>query len=360
MRLEELSITNYKNIDSRNFLFKENVVCMVGDNGVGKSNILSSIYHLCFGKCFINSSSITNIKFGKKFYMIQGLFNKNNSQENLNFSYKKGKTKVFKRNGKLFKKISEHIGQFPLVMVSPYDNDLIYGGSIFRRNLIDGIISQTDKKFLADLISYKRILEQRNALLKMNYKNPKLDMGVLEIYDEKIIDLGNIIHEKRKLFTDIYKKIFRSYYLLISENKESVEINFKSQLNNNNYKDLIKDSLERDLIFQFTTQGPHKDDLELLLNGYQIKKFGSQGQQKSFLISLKLAQYEFLKKKLDIKPIVLLDDIFDKLDQKRVELIMQLIEEKYFGQIFITDTDKKRVSNAIETTNLSYKIHEIF
>ena len=147
---------------------------------------------------------------------------------------------------------------------------------------------------------------------------------------------------------------------LISENKESVEINFKSQLNNNNYKDLIKDSLERDLIFQFTTQGPHKDDLELLLNGYQIKKFGSQGQQKSLLISLKLAQYEFLKKKLDIKPIVLLDDIFDKLDQKRVELIMQLIEEKYFGQIFITDTDRKRVSNAIETTNLSHKIHEIF
>ena len=159
---------------------------------------------------------------------------------------------------------------------------------------------------------------------------------------------------------DIYKKIFKSYYVLISENKESVEINFKSQLNNNNYKDLIKDSLERDLIFQFTTQGPHKDDLELLLNGYQIKKFGSQGQQKSLLLSLKLAQYEFLKKKLDIKPIVLLDDIFDKLDQKRVELIMQLIEEKYFGQIFITDTDKKRVSNAIETTNLSYKIHEIF
>ena len=360
MRLEELSITNYKNIDSRNFLFKENVVCMVGDNGVGKSNILSSIYHLCFGKCFINSSSMSNIKFGRKFYMIQGLFNKNNSQENLNFSYKKGKTKVFKRNGKLFKKISEHIGQFPLVMVSPYDNDLIYGGSVFRRNLMDGIISQTDKKFLTDLISYKRILEQRNALLKMTYKKKKLDIGVLEIYDEKLIDLGNIIHEKRRLFTEIYKKIFKSYYFLISENKESVEINFKSQLNNNNYKDLIKDSLERDLIFQFTTQGPHKDDLELLLNGCQIKKFGSQGQQKSLLISLKLAQYEFLKKKLDIKPIVLLDDIFDKLDQKRVELIMQLIEEKYFGQIFITDTDKKRVSNAIKTTNLSYKIHEIF
>ena len=186
MRLEELSRTNYKNVDSRNFIFKENVVWIVGDNGVGKSNILSSIYHLCFGKCFINSHlyRILNLE---KFYMIQGLFNKNNSQENLNFSYKKGKTKVFKRNGKLFKKISEHIGQFPLVMVSPYDNDLIYGGSIFRRNLMDGIISQTDKKFLADLISYKRILEQRNALLKMNYKKPKLDMGVLEIYDEKLL-----------------------------------------------------------------------------------------------------------------------------------------------------------------------------
>ena len=359
MRLEELSITNYKNIDSKNFLFKEDIVCMVGDNGVGKSNILSSIYHLCFGKCFINSSSISNIKFGSKFYMIQGIFSKNNAQENLNFSYKKGETKVFKRNGKLFKKISEHIGQFPLVMVSPHDNDIIYGGSIYRRNLMDGIIGQTDKKFLKDLISYKKILLQRNALLKMNYKKSKLDAGVLEIYDENLIELGNIIHEKRRLFIEVYKKIFKSYYLLISENKESVEINFKSQLNNERYRDLIKKSLERDLLFQFTTQGPHKDDLEFLLNGSPIKKFGSQGQQKSLLISLKLAQYEFLKKKLDIQPIVLLDDIFDKLDQKRVELIMQLIEDKYFGQIFITDTDKKRVSNAIQTTNLSYKIHKI-
>ena len=191
----------------------------------------------------------------------------------------------------------------------------------------------------------------------MNYKKPKLDIGVLEMYDDKLIYLGNIIHEKRRLFTDIFKKIFKSYYLLISENKESVEINFKSQLNNN-YKDLIKDSLERDLIFQFTTQGPHKDDLELLLNGYQIKKFGSQGQQKSLLISLKLAQYEFLKK-LDIKPIVLLDDIFDKLDQKRVELIMQLIEKNILDKFLLQIQTEKSIKRN-KTTNLSHKIHEIF
>ena len=359
MRLEELSLTNYKNIDSKNFLFKENIICLVGDNGVGKSNILSSIYHLCFGKSFVNSSSVSNVKFGTNFYMIQGIFSKNNVEEKLNFSYKKGNTKIFKRNGKIFRKISEHIGQFPLVIVSPHDNDIIYGGSLFRRNLMDGIIGQTDKKFLKNLIGYKKILAQRNAFFKMNYQKSKLDFGVLEIYDERLIDMGNKIHEKRKSFLEIYTKIFKSYYLSISENKESVEIKFKSQLNNNNYRDLIKESLERDLLFQFTTQGPHKDDLEFLLNGFQIKKFGSQGQQKSLLISLKLAQYEFLKKYLGVKPLVLLDDIFDKLDQKRVELIMQLIEDNYFGQIFVTDTDKKRVFKALETTNLSYKIHEI-
>ena len=359
MKLEKLIITNYKNIDSKSFLFKDNINCMVGENGVGKSNILSSIYHLCFGKSFINSSSSSNIKFGSKFYMIQGIFWKKETREKLNFSYKKGNTKIFKRNGKLFKKISEHIGQFPLVIISPYDNDIIYGGSLFRRNLIDGIIGQADKKFLNDLISYKKNLLQRNALLKMNYRKNKLDVGILDIYNEQLINLGNIIYQKRKSFIKIYSKIFKSYYSSISENKESVEINFKSQLNNNDFKDLITQSFEKDLLFQFTTQGPHRDDLEFLLDGFQIKKFGSQGQQKSLLISLKLAQYEFLKKKLDVKPIVLMDDIFDKLDQKRVELIMQLIEEKYFGQIFITDTDEIRVSKAIETTKLSYKIHRI-
>ena len=291
--------------------------------------------------------------------MIQGIFWKKETREKLNFSYKKGNTKIFKRNGKLFKKISEHIGQFPLVIISPYDNDIIYGGSLFRRNLIDGIIGQADKKFLTDLISYKKNLLQRNALLKMNYRKNKLDVGILDIYNEQLINLGNIIYQKRKSFIKIYSKIFKSYYSSISENKESVEINFKSQLNNTDFKDLITQSFEKDLLFQFTTQGPHRDDLEFLLDGFQIKKFGSQGQQKSLLISLKLAQYEFLKKKLDVKPIVLMDDIFDKLDQKRVELIMQLIEEKYFGQIFITDTDEIRVSKAIETTKLSYKIHRI-
>ena len=359
MRLEKLSLTNYKNIESKNFVFKENIICLVGDNGVGKSNILSSIYHLCFGKSYVNPSSASNIKFGSKFYLIQGMFNKNNLQEKLSFSYKKGNSKIFKRNGKMYKNISEHIGQFPLVIVSPYDNDIINGGSLFRRNLMDGIIGQTDKIFLKDLIAYKKTLTQRNALLKMNYQKRNLDINVLEIYDESLINLGNIIHEKRKSFIETYLKIFKSIYLTISENKESVEVNYKSQLNNNDYRDLMKKSIEKDLLFQFTTQGPHKDDLEFLLNGFQIKKIGSQGQQKSLLVSLKLAQYEFLKKYLNIKPLVLLDDIFDKLDQKRVELIMQLIEDNYFGQIFITDTDKHRVLKAIKTTNLTHKVYEI-
>ena len=359
MRLEKLSLTNYKNIESKNFVFKESIICLVGDNGVGKSNILSSIYHLCFGKSFINPSSASNIKIGTKFYMIQGIFKKNNLQEKLNFSYKKGHTRIFKRNGKTYKNISEHIGQFPLVIVSPYDSDIINGGSLFRRNLIDGIIGQTDKNFLKDLIIYKKTLAQRNALLKMNHQKIKFDVNVLDIYDESLINLGNMIYEKRKSFIKTYSDIFKSIYLSISENKESVEINFKSQLNDNDYRDLIKKSIEKDLLFQFTTLGPHKDDLEILLNGFQIKKFGSQGQQKSLLVSLKLAQYEFLKKYLNVKPLVLLDDIFDKLDQKRVELIMQLIEDNYFGQIFITDTDKQRVLKAIKTTNLTHKVYEI-
>tara|TARA_B100001287_G_scaffold264830_1_gene257088 strand:+ start:253 stop:1332 length:1080 start_codon:yes stop_codon:yes gene_type:complete len=359
MRLEELSLTNYKNIDSRNFIFKESIICLVGENGVGKSNILNSIYHLCFGKSFVNNSSVSNIKFGTKFYMIQGIFSKNNLEEKLNFSHQEGNKRIFKRNGKLLKKISDHIGQFPLVLISPYDVDIINGGSLFRRNLMDSIIVQTDKKFLRELIDYNKILAQRNALLKINQKG-KLDHTILEIYDEKLIETGNIIYEKRKSFMKIYAEIFKSYYLSISDNKETVKINYKSQLEDNNFRDLVKKSLERDLRFQFTTKGPHKDDLDFLLNGFNLKKYASQGQQKSLLISLKLAQYEFLEKDLKLKPLILLDDIFDKLDQKRVELIMQLIEDNYFGQIFITDTDKNRVLKAIKTTKLSYKIHEIF
>ena len=258
----------------------------------------------------------------------------------------------------MFKKISEHIGKFPLVMVSPYDNDIIYGGSLFRRNLIDGIIGQIDRKFLIDLIIFKKTLAQRNALLKMNHHR-KIDKNILEIYDETLIESGSKIYKKRKTFLTDYLKIFKLYYLYISDNKESVEINLKSQLNKNKYRDLIKRSLEKDLILQFTTEGPHKDDLEFLLNGFQIKKFGSQGQQKTLLISLKLAQFGLLKKYLNVKPIVLLDDIFDKLDDKRVESIVRLVSEHNFGQIFITDTHKERTEDIIKKIDDSYKIFEI-
>ena len=359
MFLKELSLTNYKNFESLKFSFDTKIICFVGLNGVGKTNILDSIYHLSYTKSYFNPIPSQNIKHGETFFFISGRYMIHDKEENILVSLKKGDKKIIKRNNKLYKKFSDHIGKIPLVLISPDDRNLIIEGSETRRKFIDGIISQTDKEYLNNLIDYNKTLKQRNALLKMFYDNSESIRKTIDIYDRQLSSDAQKIYDKRREFLNEFIPIFKSRYKELSNDKENVEIKHSSDISpdQNLYK-LLKNSLEKDLKFQYTTKGIHKDDLNLNLDNFQIKKYGSQGQQKTFLIAMKLAQFDYLSK-LDSKPILLLDDIFDKLDDARVKQIINLVNQEKFNQIFISDTNKTRSENIIKKVNKSYKIFEI-
>lgn len=359
MFLKELSLTNYKNFESLKFSFDTKIICFVGLNGVGKTNILDSIYHLSYTKSYFNPIPSQNIKHGETFFFISGKYMIHDKEENILVSLKKGDKKIIKRNNKLYKKFSDHIGKIPLVLISPDDRNLIIEGSETRRKFIDGIISQTDKEYLNNLIDYNKTLKQRNALLKMFYDNSESIRKTIDIYDRQLSSDAQKIYDKRREFLNEFIPIFKSRYKELSNDKENVEIKHSSDISpdQNLYK-LLKNSLEKDLRFQYTTKGIHKDDLNLNLDNFPIKKYGSQGQQKTFLIAMKLAQFDYLSK-LDSKPILLLDDIFDKLDDARVKQIINLVNQEKFNQIFISDTNKTRSENIIKKVNKSYKIFEI-
>ena len=359
MFLKELSLTNYKNFESLKFSFDTKIICFVGLNGVGKTNILDSIYHLSYTKSYFNPIPSQNIKHGETFFFISGKYMIHDKEENILVSLKKGDKKIIKRNNKLYKKFSDHIGKIPLVLISPDDRNLIIEGSETRRKFIDGIISQTDKEYLNNLIDYNKTLKQRNALLKMFYDNSENIRKTIDIYDRQLSSDAQKIYDKRREFLNEFIPIFKSRYKELSNDKENVEIKHSSDISpdQNLYK-LLKNSLEKDLRFQYTTKGIHKDDLNLNLDNFPIKKYGSQGQQKTFLIAMKLAQFDYLSK-LDSKPILLLDDIFDKLDDSRVKQIINLVNQEKFNQIFISDTNKTRSENIIKKVNKSYKIFEI-
>lgn len=359
MFLKELSLTNYKNFESLKFSFDTKIICFVGLNGVGKTNILDSIYHLSYTKSYFNPIPSQNIKHGATFFFISGRYMIHDKEENILVSLKKGDKKIIKRNNKLYKKFSDHIGKIPLVLISPDDRNLIIEGSETRRKFIDGIISQTDKEYLNNLIDYNKTLKQRNALLKMFYDNSESIRKTIDIYDRQLSSDAQKIYDKRREFLNEFIPIFKSRYKELSNDKENVEIKHSSDISpdQNLYK-LLKNSLEKDLRFQYTTKGIHKDDLNLSLDNFPIKKYGSQGQQKTFLIAMKLAQFDYLSK-LDSKPILLLDDIFDKLDDSRVKQIINLVNQEKFNQIFISDTNKTRSENIIKKVNKSYKIFEI-
>ena len=359
MFLKELSLTNYKNFESLKFSFDTKIICFVGLNGVGKTNILDSIYHLSYTKSYFNPIPSQNIKHGETFFFISGRYMIHDKEENILVSLKKGDKKIIKRNNKLYKKFSDHIGKIPLVLISPNDRNLIIEGSETRRKFIDGIISQTDKEYLNNLIDYNKTLKQRNALLKMFYDNSESIRKTIDIYDRQLSSDAQKIYDKRREFLNEFIPIFKSRYKELSNDKENVEIKHSSDISpdQNLYK-LLKNSLEKDLRLQYTTKGIHKDDLNLSLDNFPIKKYGSQGQQKTFLIAMKLAQFDYLSK-LDSKPILLLDDIFDKLDDTRVKQIINLVNQEKFNQIFISDTNKTRSENIIKKVNKSYKIFEI-
>lgn len=356
MHLKSLSLINYKNIAEATYEFDAKINCFVGKNGIGKTNVLDAIYHIAYGKSYFNPLAVQNIKHGEEFFVIDGTFEKNGRSEQVVCSLKKGLKKVLKRNGKAYDKFSEHIGFIPLVIISPSDNDLITEGSETRRKFLDTVLSQLDAAYLQELINYQKVIAQRNALLKYFALNHTFDKDTLQVYNAQLSGMAQHIFEKRKNFLDVFVPIFNIHHQAITNSAESVSLTYQSHLYEKNLEALLEDNLQRDRVLQYTSVGIHKDDLLFEIDGHPIKKFGSQGQQKSYLIALKLAQFEFIKKQGGVLPLLLFDDIFDKLDETRVAKIVKMIDDKVFGQIFISDTHPGRTEAIIKETHQSYAL----
>ncbi|MDC1492937.1 DNA replication and repair protein RecF [Flavobacteriaceae bacterium] len=359
MILKSITLTNYKSFSNKTIELDPNINCFIGPNGVGKSNVLDAIYHLSFGKSYFNPISSQNIKHEEDFFAIKGCYQKNSKEEVIVINFKKNDKKIIKRNNKKYEKFSDHIGLLPLVIISPSDRNLISEGSDIRRKFLDSIISQSDKKYLDGVINYNKILTQRNSLLKLIFKDKNIDKKTIEVYDSQLESIGEDIFNKRKVFLEDFIPVFKEKYKSISNDNEQVDINYKSDLELGKLSILLHNSLEKDMFLQYTSKGVHKDDLVFNINNFSVKKFGSQGQQKSLLIALKLAQFDFLKNQTNNNPILLLDDIFDKLDKNRVKQIIHLVSANDFGQIFISDTDKERTKESIKGINNSNKIFDL-
>jgi len=357
MHLCQLTIANFKNCESASLDFSSKINCFVGLNGAGKTNILDAIYYLSFCKSFFNVTDKQNIRRGADFFSIRGVYSGHGiDSEQVSCVQKADAKKVFKCNNKTYERLSEHIGKIPLVMVSPYDSDLVLGGSDKRRKFIDGLISQFDPGYLDMVIKYGRSLLQRNELLKQFLGNHYYDSEAIRPWDEQIIVGAEYIYKVRKAFVSDFMPIFHKYYAIVSDTDEKVGIEYESKLDNADMRVLLAESRQHDLYSSYTNVGVHKDDLVFTLDDALIRKFGSQGQQKSFVIAIRLAQFEFICQKLGYKPIMLFDDIFDKLDDRRVAKLVNLVGNESFGQVFITDTQRQRIEYLFDNNEISHSV----
>ena len=352
MYLKSIYINNFKNFKESEFSFSERINCIIGPNGVGKTNLLDSIYYLSFCKSCFNNIDIANINFDEKYFALQGSYLKPNGDTDVfHCALSKDKKKIFKKNDKQYERLSDHIGQVPLIMITPYDILLINGGADERRKYFDAFISQFDNDYLITVINFNRLLADRNKLLKN--ESGEIDADLISVLNERMAYFGEKIYHKRKEVIENIMPIFQNYYNQISDN-ETVTIEYESQMNKNKLLTMFENSFERDKILGYTSAGTHRDDFTFTMNQNPIKNFGSQGQKKSFLLALKFTQQEYTFSKSGIKPILLLDDLFDKLDKARVQQIISVVSSDLFGQIFISDTDKSNLSTLFpkETANI--------
>ncbi|QCX54236.1 DNA replication/repair protein RecF [Elizabethkingia sp. JS20170427COW] len=359
MLIKSLRLQYFKNHESRNFEFSPQINCFVGNNGVGKTNVLDALHYLSVGKSFLGNTDQNNIQQNQDYFLIEAVVADEEKDNILKIQQQTNTKKIIRKNDKAYSRMADHVGFLPSVIISPYDQNLISDSGEARRRFLDGMISQTDSEYLYHLIQYQKALQQRNALLKSFQKNRFFDFDSLEIYNHLLIKSGSIIFEKRKVFNEKFSPIVQKFYQTISEGKEEITIQYQSDLLNTDFERLLSSCLEKDRILTYTSRGIHKDDLGFLMHQYSLKKAGSQGQQKTFLISLKLAQMQMIQNITGKAPILLLDDIFDKLDDHRVSQLISLVNHEKFGQIFITDTHKGRTQSIVQQINEESKIFEL-
>ncbi|OIP01549.1 MAG: DNA recombination protein RecF [Bacteroidetes bacterium CG2_30_33_31] len=360
MQINKLSLNYFKNYLEEEFEFSKKVNIFTGNNGAGKTNVLDAIYYLSFTKSYFNSIDNQNINHGSKYFMINGTYNNSlDTVDTVNCAVQQNERKRFRLNKKEYSRMADHIGAFPLVIISPMDINMIFGGSEDRRKYIDSVISQFDKTYLDILLSYNKVLLQRNAFLKILSENKNTEISQLDIWDEKFAFLGNEIYAKRKQFLIDFIPMIRNYYGFISLENEKAGIEYLSHLSEGDFLSLLKENRNKDIMMRYSNVGIHRDDLIFTLDNFTLKKYGSQGQQKSFLVALKLSQFEYTKLKKGFKPLLLLDDIFDKLDFIRIQQMMKLVSRNEFGQIFITDTNRSRIEKVFEGIDVEIKIFEI-
>lgn len=359
LELKQLKLYQFKNYESIDLSFDQHINCFLGNNGEGKTNLLDAIHYLCFSKSYFNAVDAQNILNGEDQCSITGEFVRNNIPEQLHCALRKGQRKILKRNNKEYERLSEHIGYFPSVMITPYDIELILDGSEVRRKFIDATISQYSSNYLDQLIQYNHALQSRNNLLKQMSKSNQFNLALVEPWDYRLDHHAKSLFAERLIFIDEFLPLFKEVYAFITSEKETPDIRYEHDDMSHGLLALLEKNRDRDRILERTTSGLHKDDIDFMLGGISLKKFGSQGQQKSFLIALKLAQYLIITRKSGIYPILLLDDLYDKVDESRVTNLLKWLTEHHHGQIFITDTHTDRIPALLSKLKASYRAFKI-
>lgn len=355
MYLKRLSLINFKNIGQQELPLAAGINCFVGDNGAGKTNFIDAVYYLSMSKSAFGMTDTQSVRHGEEFFLLEGQYaHADGRNEQIVCSFARRGGKVLKRNGKEYDRLSEHVGLIPVVIVSPADASLVSDAADERRRYLNGCISQLDRGYLNAVMRYNAVLSERNRYLKIGS-----DEDMLLIYDRQLAEQGQLIHAKRQEFVGRLQPVVETYYARLSGERERIELLYRSELSETPFLELLQRSRQRDLVNQFTTSGIHRDDLVLRINGYPLRKFGSQGQQKSFLVALKLAQYRIVDEQRGEKPILLLDDLFDKLDTGRVEQLIRLVSGDDFGQILITDCNKVRLERILGRQKCPYVLNVV-
>jgi len=359
MYLENLNLVNFKNYQWLDLALEPDINCIVGENGSGKTNLLDAIHYLSMTKSAFNAVDQQSISHGEEFFTIKGTFQKDSKKNMVQCTLQQGQKKFMKVNGAVSEKMRDHIGEFPVVLIAPNDTDLIREGSETRRKYFDSLLSQLNRDYLYQLVDYYSAMRQRNALLKRFQEKNFFEKDLLEGYDNIMLEKGRKLHHYRASFTLNFKPLLNKNYKIISGGKESIDISYKSDFEAPDFQLRFKGCLEKDLKLQRSTFGTHTDDFVFSINGRPLKKYGSQGQQKSMIVALKLAHYETMKMEKSIRPILLLDDIFDKLDEPRMRHLLSMVSEKSFGQILITDARPERTLTLVKNLEAKIGVFEI-